>query len=187
MRREIGGQVSITDELRQHIESDCVYCGGRKNLLNIADCIDAEHGKALHEAIRNALANGEKRGLRQARSASEDYRRGCRDTLAGIADTHMPLPVDADGVTWTGEERVFEEANGRRHAMYGLTYDGERWYVDCGLIGPDKHHHLIETTLVRHAEPDTWERIIADALNQGDAQDPAALVARCRALVGETV
>lgn len=158
-------KVSITDELREYankaIHRKDYMLGLSHDLMRIADRIDAEH---IHGIVFVA-----------------DYD---KETMAEYG--WVKLPVDADGVTWTGEERAFEDVDGRHYAMYGLMHDGERWYVDCGLVGPDKHHHLIETTLVRHAEPDTWERIIGDALSQGDAQDPAALVARCKALVGET-
>ena len=82
------------EKLRECVESDCAYCGRQKDLLDIADRIDAEYGKVLHEAIRNALANGKKSGLRQ------------------IADTHMPLPVDADGVPI----RIGDEMTNRQHA-----------------------------------------------------------------------
>ena len=84
--------MSITDELRKYTESDCSRCGGRKDLLDIADRIDAEYKKALHDAIHNALANGAKSELRQ------------------IADTHIALPVDADGVPiHVGDIMVYED------------------------------------------------------------------------------
>jgi hypothetical protein len=169
--------MSITDELREYankaIHRKDYMLGLSHDLMRIADRIDAAH----------------KHGIGYVDDRDPE-------TMAEYG--WVKLPKDRDGVTWTGEERVFEEANGCRHAMYGLMHDGERWFVDCGLVGPDKHHHLIETTLVRHAEPDTWERIIEDARTcTGSAgnytavpsmrwtSEVDALVARCRALAGE--
>lgn len=160
------------DKLRQHIESECVYCGGRKDLLDIADRIDAEHGKVLHEAIRNALANGEKRGLRQ------------------IADTHMPLPVDADGVPIRiGDELEPTDECGMRATVNGINLTDDGCWVFTGVIGrrPHKCRHVKPDT------PDSWERIIEDvrsmdgcgSLGEFMERHGADFVARCKALAGE--
>ena len=175
--------MSITDKLREYankaIHRKDYMLGLSHDLMRIADRIDEAHKDELL-SYRNAGYND---GYDAGFASADDWMEQHEDDM--IEHGWVRLPVDADGVTWRGKERVFEDVDGRHYAMYGLMHDGERWYVDCGLVGPDKHHHLIETTLVRHAEPDTWERIIGDALNQGDAQDPAALVARCKALAGE--
>lgn len=207
--------MSITDELREYankaIHRKDYMLGLSHDLMRIADRIDA-----AHEALRDQLDTSERQKesyredlLAANRRAHASYNDGFDDGFASADDWYadhadelrehgwVRLPVGADGVTWTGEERVFEEANGRRHAMYGLMHDGERWYVDCGLVGPDKHHHLIETTLVRHANPDTWERIIEDVRRRTSDyycnnipcnfdKMAAEMVARCRALAGET-
>ena len=158
--------MSITDELREHIESDCVHCGGRKDLLDIADRIDAEHMKALHDAIRNALANGVKSGLRQ------------------IADTHMPLPVDADGVPWRIGDRT---ESGQTIKTMVLSEHG--WYF-CGTVNeidPTMHCHYHEPTVedvlrgVVTLCHNTWKEGLAfefydvdDVMNSGNIADFAA-------------
>lgn len=172
--------MGITDDLKKRITKvKRIKFADLESLLLMMERIDRAHTSAL-ECAHNA---GYEEGYED--HADELRERGC-----------VKLPVDGDRVPWTGNERMFEDMDGHRYTMYGLMYDGERWYVDCGLVGPDKHHHLIEITLVRHAkpEPDTWERIIEDAIRagfaDGDPHDPdqmeaSELVARCKALAGE--
>lgn len=99
--------MSVTNELRE-------YAKWSKDLLYVADRIDAAH----KQAVDKAHADGERNALQQHRSASEDYRRGYEagkadgfdegfasadDWLAEHADAMaehgwVELPKDADGV-----------------------------------------------------------------------------------------
>ena len=81
-------------------------CCTVEDLLVIADRIDARH----KDAVDKAHADGERNGLQQARSASEDWRRGYDAGFASadgwLADHEdamaehgwVKMPVDADGV-----------------------------------------------------------------------------------------
>ena len=96
--------MSITNELRKWVLAR-FWDGTRDSLLDIADRIDKEH----KDAIDKAHADGERNGLQQARSASEDWRRGFDAGFAsadGWLTDHedamaehgwVRLPVDADG------------------------------------------------------------------------------------------
>lgn len=91
--------------------------------------------------------------------------------------THVELPKDADGTpVHVGD--VMEWADGTPFDVVGIG-DGTLFYVEDGLAewtgAPDKRHHV----------PDSWERIIEDALDGYHDTDFDALVARCRALAGD--
>jgi hypothetical protein len=115
----------------------------------------------------------------------DSWRRAAFDALNDIvlevSDGFVRMPVDMNGIPIRMGDRVAEpEYAPNGGTVIGMKlYEGwDHWLINCGAWVDSRNCH--------HAEPDTWERIIADALNQGDAQDPAALVARCRALAGET-
>ena len=103
--------MSITDDLRKWTRDwgwlDADNADEIEVMLeDFADRIDAEY-KA---AVDKAHADGERNGLQQARSASEDWRRGFDEGFAAADDwlaehedamaEHgwVKLPVDADGV-----------------------------------------------------------------------------------------
>lgn len=166
------------DRLRNYVEQVCGCNGGRHDIQAIADEIEREHRKLKHDAVCKAHADGEKSGLKQARSASEDFRRGCRYTLEKMADTHIALPVDEDGTpTHVGDKTNVGDITG----MY-LTNKG--WEVIIDYLRKYRPSALC------HVKPDSWERIIADAY-QGGCDDPdnevmrKRLIDRCKALAGE--
>lgn len=88
----------------------------------------------------------------------------------------MPLPKDADGKPIRiGDVMVYADGNTCPLPVVALvppavflTDDGPRYADMC-----------------RHA-PDTWERIIEDAKGHYSDADTDALVARCKALAGES-
>ena len=98
------------------------------------------------------------------------------DALEKELDGWVELPRDADGVPIRPGDRV-EGLNGE-HAdanFVSLLMDGT---FEVGSRGWVPH-------LLRHAEPDTWERIITDALRAiPDEAAIAELVERCERLAG---
>lgn len=160
------------DRLRNYVEQVCGCNGGRHDIQAIADEIEREHRKALHEAIRNALANGKKSVLRQ------------------IADTHMPLPKDADGVPiHVDDELEPTDECGMRVTVSSIQFTDDGCWVFAGFVGrrPHKYRHVKPDT------PDSWERIIEDvrsmdgcgSLGEFMERHGADFVARCKALAGE--
>ena len=95
--------------------------------------------------------------------------------------THVELPKDADGVPWHIGD-VTE--NGQTVSAMGLNKHGWHFVGTVNDIDPAIH---------RHHHPDTWERIIEDAIDAVDdvwadeRHDAlvASLVARCKALAGD--
>lgn len=119
-----------------------------------------------------------------------EYQKAIRE-LNNLADASVLLPVDADGEYIRIGDDV-EGLNGENADATHLTVhmDGS-W--DVGTRGWVPH-------LLRHRKPDTWERIIRDAIVEGmarelsnynggydrsDSLSNASLVARCKALAGD--
>lgn len=169
--------MSITDELR-----DCIRTASRsyedlrnpyndreilhisdEELLAIADRIDAEHKAKVDEAYEN--------GERDERA----------DWLDETDGGYIKLPVDADGVPIrVGDyvETLIEAFKGERGRVECLTLTEDGWCVDGD-----------EPSTVRHVQPDSWERIIEDAVKNGmydhdNERIQQKLVERCRRLAG---
>jgi hypothetical protein len=113
-----------------------------------------------------------------------------RDDVTIFGTDYTALPLDRDGepvhlgdlMEWPTTNETFE--------VVGIG-DGTLFYVEDGNEKAD----WTGASTKRHHEPDTWERIIEDAIRgdggsygcleeRFDAMVPA-LVARCRALAGE--
>ena len=91
----------------------------------------------------------------------------------------VKLPVDADGVPWRIGDRI-EEMNGEVVRLM-LGEGGWTFSVDGLVFDCDGYHHV---------QPDTWERIIGDAVKNGmydhdNERIQQKLVERCRRLAGE--
>jgi len=110
-------------------------------------------------------------------------------------DGWVRLPVDADGeyihigdvMEWPDDGKTFE--------VVGIGDGWTLFYVENGLAEWTRAENK------RHHRPDTWERIIRDAIGEGMARQRSndsgecceranpmnndALVARCRALAGD--
>ena len=99
-----------------------------------------------------------------------------------IDEHYQLLPVDADGVPIRGGdyvETLIEAFKGQRGRVEYLALTEDGWEVDGEA-----------PSTVRHVQPDSWERIIQDAVKLGYADYPttsyeAELVGRCRRLAGE--
>lgn len=182
----------ITGELRAKLaeykptEGKCnlitraVGSTGYARLIELCDTIDAIHARL--EAAYDRL-----RAERDSMAAALDAAQG---EHAYAPESHyMMLPKDADGVPiHIGD--VMEWCNGSFtvHELK-LTEDGwQTWDSEHGYTV-----HADEC--IRHHTPDTWERIIEDAI-RGDGGSYGcleerfnatvpALVARCKALAGD--
>ena len=131
-----------------------------KELTDIADRIDEQYAKARDKAYDEGVCDG----------IDADKNAMC----------YIKGPVDADGVPWHLGDKVD-----------GM--DGEITYLRLGYIGwafsvGDPYTFRCEK--YRHVKPDTWERIIQDAVKLGYADYPttcyeAELVERCKKLAGE--
>lgn len=162
--------MSITDELREFANRYKLTINDR--LLAIADRIDEEHKHAVMSAMNDALyhANDE--------------------SMAELG--WVRLPKDADGVPirMGDEMELTDEAarrwDGDKHfgKVMGLELTVDGWTVEGD-----------PATDLRHVKPDSWERIIGDALTVGwqngnwnevaSAEIHERLVGRCRRLAGE--
>lgn len=124
-----------------------------------------------------------------------DYMGGLTFDLRRIADRidaamedYIEPPKDADGQTIRiGDELVLQhEVMGKPCVVDSLEWDGEDWYFVCdeGLfnVAGWTHHHI---------QPDSWERIIEDAMGAYQFDDGSSepsigsLVERCKRLAGE--
>lgn len=160
---------TITTELRESMVDDArglLYIG-ETALADLCDAIDAVHAnlEAENESLR--------RELDRVLGEQEDR------------DGWVRLPVDADGVPvrlddlmeWPdGSDEPFEVVGIGNGMLYYIDDDGIQW---------------TRAETKRHFQPDTWERVIEDALSakwssRGErSADFDALVARCRALAGD--
>lgn len=155
----------ITDELRKWAEEFWEFSyskfGDQRNLIAIADRIDAAHKKALSE-------------------------QPCTIDMVPMTDERMAehgwvrLPVDASGMPiFVGNE--VETIQGKRDEVCFMTINGAGWLInEAGWL----------PTHLRHYAIDTWESIISDAVKLGftdpDNEHLAdKLVSRCKALAGD--
>lgn len=174
--------MSITDKLRSWGKgkfADGLFNDVYEELLPIADRIDEAHKKAVMGAMNDALyyANDE--------------------NMAELG--WLRLPKDADGKVIHVEDEVELLDGSERFNAEWLEWDGEGWAVHSteGYGAWHMPNHL------RHIEPDSWERIIEDAISECGWEQPkeyeidfedsretrdrfvAELVERCKRLAGE--
>ena len=128
--------MNITDELREGAENESPHYE-LYELIAIADHIDAEHARVVHEKVNKAHADGEINAMMQVRSASEDHRRGYQlgrqQAMQEVKQTHVVLPLDADGVPiHVGDKLVLQhKVREKPYEVFSITYDGDDWYFDC--------------------------------------------------------
>lgn len=163
---------SITDELREcarnyeRTEKLCAeLCA---ELLDIADRIDERHAKELE------------RMWDEAEGAD----------LKAFEATHVKLPVDADGeIIRIGDNMT--NGTDLPAKVRRMVLDEHGWKLASVFAGDSK---TVLPTDLRHVKPDSWERIIADAIDAAFAGvvdesefdlKKLKLVERCRRLAGE--
>lgn len=174
----------ITDELRECMRTATRFYEDMRNPYNdrellsitddeltaIADRIDDQHDAELQA----------------------EYINGYHKALEEVKDGYIKLPVDADGVPIHLGDELTDGMN--LPAKVGaLLLDSCGWWCKGG-----ENSTCVSPSTLRHVQPDSWERIIADAL-QGDERDGAPdtheeylneerlteLVERCRRLADD--
>lgn len=167
--------MSITEELRRYISGPAKsgishIC--EKAIANIADRIDAEHERACAEAYGN----------------------GVESVALPDMTAYIQLPKDADGeyIRIGDEVEVIGYEDGTVAAM---QLDERRWSVAVRPHGWDTPT-AYDAESIRHAKPDSWERIIEDVRRRTSDyycnQIPCdfrkmadEMVERCKRLAGE--
>ena len=172
--------MSITNELREWIERYTISGERYRELIAIVDRIDAQAEKESEAAWRRGYERGE-----------DDAKFEDLDELRKeVQADWIPLPVDADGKVIHVEDEVELLDGSNRFKAEWLEWDGEDWAVH-ETIGYGAYH---EPSSLRHVKPDSYERIIQDALTIGwqngnwnevaSAEIHDRLVDRCRRLTG---
>ena len=112
------------------------------------------------------------------------------DRIDAKLEDHIPLPKDADGETIRFGDEV-DVINYEPGTVASLQLNERGWLVSVKPHGWDTPTVYCHES-IRHAKPDTWERIIEDAQtdgirnhNEGKPSDFDALVERCKRLAGE--
>lgn len=151
----------ITDELREWAEGDTLRAG-----------------MSLRTAREQALAIADR--IDERYSVKVERLEKYRAAVDAMLKEYVKLPVDADGeVIHMGDVMEWSNGSFTVHELK-LTEDGwQTWDSEHGYTV-----HADEC--IRH-QPDTWERIIQDAVRLGYADYPttsyeAELVERCRRL-----
>ena len=142
------------------------YAYFEADVMAIADCIDERHAVKVERL--------------------EKY----RAAVDAMLKEYVKLPVDADGVPIRVGDTIEIEHNGRVTTVTNINYNEYGWQVYCSEGGG-----FDKDTRCRHVQPDSWERIIQDALTVGwqngnwnevaSAEIHDELVERCKRLAGE--
>lgn len=161
---------SITDELREWFKDRLFMGNGYAEITAIADRIDERYAEGVQLAWADGIARAE-------------------GDLKAFEATHVKLPVDADGVPiHVGDRMAFED--GEEFDVIGIS-DSTLFFM------VDDFADTAEWTQAgnkHHVQPDSWERIIQDAIAEGfertDVSVPcevgnAELVERCKRLAGD--
>lgn len=138
--------MAITDELREQVRRNWDHeCGMTRELLAIADRIDAEHEKA----VRDGYNDGYDAGF----ASADDWYADHADEL----EEHgwVALPRDADGVPIrVGDEMAWE--TGERIRVASMEYNGHGWLMRDYMGDP---HHLYNA---RHYHAPTVEDVLRE-------------------------
>lgn len=124
-----------------------------------------------------------------------------RAAVDAMLKEYVKLPVDADGVPIHMGDSI-EIIGGEEGTVVAIELCEGGWNVSMRPTGWDTPT-LFDAESVRHVQPDTWERIIEDAISKSGWEQPkdyeidyedsketrdrfvAELVERCRRLAGE--
>lgn len=206
----------ITEAIRSRVESGWdPWPEAREWLLGKCDTIDAIHAelerenerlrkKVKHQGaqlteVQDALERRNEGELKPRWQKELNRLKAEHANMAAALDCaegehdyapeshYVMLPKDADGVPiHVGDVLVHVNnlnISTKPFEVRSLVWHGDSWTV-CDRIGPTVKHSVL-----RHHGPDTWERIIEDAIGLGECYhsdvDMARLVARCKALAGD--
>ena len=147
---------SITKELREYATVAWdPWPEARDKLYQMCDAIDSIHAQLER---KNAALKAE------------------LDRVLEDRDGWMELPKDADGEPIRAGDEL-EVGNGKREKVKFMTLcTGGGWLINERGWVPIRS---------RHVKPDTWERIIYDAMQAGRTEetvDVMPLIKRCKAL-----
>lgn len=150
--------MSITDELRECIDSLACHKDTRDMMRRIADRIDEQYAKELIKV----------------------YDKGVYDGIDADKDAmgYVKLPVDADRVPIHIDDRL--DGYGKIHRVYQLNLNtGGDW-----SLVDERGDVYYDMAAFTHVKPDSWERIMDDAekLARGDNAAVMELIERCRRL-----
>lgn len=158
--------MSITDELRDAVGAAFMVGETKERLLAIVDRIDEEQ-----ESQRQA-----------------EFINGYRKALEEVKEAYVKLPVDADGVPIHVGDELTDGFGLKPAKVKCILFNSDGWSVSPR----DPSGVWAEPTNLRHAKPDSWERIIEDACERAVRCDKGGydcgtndLVERCRRLAGE--
>ena len=173
--------MSITDELREWTRTHTVNCSdNRIALVAIADRIDAEYQKSEDEW----KAKDGQSWLHGYCECHAELMEGNEVIAADLERAGwIQLPKDADGVTIHLQDRMSWDNGMFNVHELNLTADG--W-----TTWDELHGYTVRADQCHHVKPDSWERIIEDAMERGcmdfgSQQSRDALVERCKRLAGE--
>lgn len=156
-----------------------------RKLRAIADRIDAKHEEAIqrkHEAAYDA-------GYRDGYACADDL---LAEHEGALAERGWYRALDADKEVIHADDELFWKAGDSAGRVTGIGVGqlaGWVWVLPDGGTVPVGR----AADLLHHKHPDSWERIIADAMWVADhdgepdyhQQCVAELVARCKALAGD--
>lgn len=106
------------------------------------------------------------------------------DRIDAAMEDYIELPKDADGMPIRIGDKMLL-FNGRTAKVYAIGVGLFMvWNPD------DRHFDAYLANALHHAQPDSWERIIADAVGNGftdpdNTEYQRKLVERCKRLAGE--
>ena len=154
----------------------------RDKFTQLCDAIDAVHAQLERENAALKAELDRVLGEQEDRSGCiyYDHERhycSCHDI---DTDGLVELPKDADGVPIrVGDTVEYVDDTLAPRNVTSINLAGDGWWVYINGLGrrPGKY---------RHSQPDTWERIIEDALDGYHDTDFEKLVARCKALCERT-
>lgn len=160
--------MSITDELRGWYSERVFMANGWHELDAIADRIDAEHEQLMAE---------------QFESLTFDMKPMTDEKMAEHG--WIRLPEADDGMPIRVGDVLQHHPQGLKFKVKELIFNGDDWFVSFG-----EKPSVFNITAYSHYQPDTWERIIEDAVRLGftdpDNESLALkLVARCKTLSKE--
>lgn len=193
--------MAITDELRHNIEgAEQLYGRECPRLRAIADRIDEKHRKAMDDSYRDGYQEGKRDGDDEWYEEHESY--------LEEHGWYQALDADKQPVKF-GDEVEWRNPCGSCELRHGIVTGIKTDYVDGEqvheiIVNVDGFTVRLMPTILHHyhaPEPDTWERIIRDAVMRGaDIQWRAEgggrmtdyfvpegydLVDRCKALAGD--
>ena len=154
----------------------------------LCDNINAVHAQLERDYATackiNETQDADYVALMRQRDELRDENSWLHAELYGWETEAVKLPLDADGVPIRPGETMRERSgNTFEVACLQLFGGADNWLVlsDARSFSTFREPHDIT-----HVQPDTWERIIEDAIDSCDSGETIAhLVARCRALAGD--